>query len=382
MKVSDAQGIFRETRTELRKARHLPGWIYTAPELYALEKERVFMRDWLCVGRVEEVEKPGDFVTLTIMGEPVIVARDENDSLHALVNMCRHRGVEVAAGKGSTAQFSCPYHGWTYDLAGQLIGSPYMTEASGFDPAQCSLRRLRLGTWRGSIFISFDADAPPLAEFVDDLEREFGFLGPERCRLADRLVVELDCNWKLVVENLTDVYHAQTLHADTLGAFAAPDRRHFKLFEDGGFRMYYDAAPMSPDGKTIFGKMPWLDDIPESFVCSGCIMPNYHFFAYCDVIVPFTVWPLSLERTKIIVDFLYAIEFFDQPDFRAKVGIYTDYIEGVVEEDRSMVVSLQRAMSSSQFDPGRMAAMEGPVHNVITRYVDRVFGQGGDAGGE
>ena len=131
---------------------------------------------------------------------------------------------------------------------------------------------------------------------------------------------------------------------------------------------------MSPDGKTIFGKMPWLDDTPESFVCAGCMTPNYHFFAYCDVIVPFIVWPLSLERTKIIVDFLYPHEFFSQPDFRAKVGSYTKFIEESVEEDRSMAVSLQRAMSSNQFDPGRMAAMESAVHNVITHYIDRMFG--------
>ena len=90
--------------------------------------------------------------------------------------------------------------------------------------------------------------------------------------------------------------------------------------------------------------------------------------------MPFIVWPLSLDRTKIIIDFLYPDEFFSQPDFRAKVGVYTSYIEEVVEEDRSMVISLQRAMGSSQFDPGRMAAMERPVHNVITRYVDRMFG--------
>ena len=374
MTISNVAEIFRDTQTELRRARHLPGWIYSAPELYPLEKERIFMRDWLCVARVEETESPGDFVTLSIMGEPVIVVRDENGDLHAFLNMCRHRGVEVATGTGNTTHFSCPYHGWTYDLGGQLVGAPYMTEASGFDPTQCRLPQLRLDVWRESVFISFDENAPPLGGFVANIEREFGFLKPERCRLADRLEVELDCNWKLVVENFTDTYHGQTLHADTLAAFAEPDRRHHKLFEDGGFRMYYDAAPMSPDGKTIFGKMPWLDDTPESFVCTGCVMPNYHFFAYCDVIVPFIVWPLSLERTKIIVDFLYPDEFFSQPDFRAKVGSYTKFIEEAVEEDRAMAVSLQRAMSSSQFDPGRMAAMESAVHNVITHYIDRMFG--------
>ena len=89
------------TRADLLSARHMPGEVYAAPEIYALEVERIFMQDWLCVGRVEEFEKPGDFQALRIAGEPVLVCRDSGGALNAFSNVCRHRGVEVARGEGN-----------------------------------------------------------------------------------------------------------------------------------------------------------------------------------------------------------------------------------------------------------------------------------------
>ena len=108
--------------------------------------------------------------------------------VHAFANMCRHRGVEVTTGNGNTSEFSCPYHGWLYDLTGKLIGAPYMKEAEGFDPRDCALRPLRADVWAGWIFVNFDLDAEPLAAFVADFAADFDLLRQEDCRLADKLV--------------------------------------------------------------------------------------------------------------------------------------------------------------------------------------------------
>ena len=97
------------------------------------------------------------------MGEPMLIVRDEDGSVHAMSNVCRHRGVEVASGSGNVSEFSCPYHGWTYDLAGKLVGAPYMKEAEGFNPSSCRLKPLRVGIWAGWIFVTFNDEAPPLA---------------------------------------------------------------------------------------------------------------------------------------------------------------------------------------------------------------------------
>ena len=103
-----AREAFDQARQPHERARHLPGYVYTSEALFLEEKRRIFMRDWLPVARVEELENPGDYQTYEIMGDPIIVARDEDGKLNAFSNICAHRGVEVAAGKGNTQHFRCP----------------------------------------------------------------------------------------------------------------------------------------------------------------------------------------------------------------------------------------------------------------------------------
>jgi Rieske 2Fe-2S family protein len=138
-----------DTRAPVTRARHAPGYVYASPEVFELEKEHIFLKDWLCMGRSEELPGIGDYATFRVLDEPIVIARGEDGALHAYSNICRHRGAEVASGAGNTRQFSCPYHGWSYDLAGRLTGAHYMAEAKDFDPAQCRLRPLKIGEWAG-----------------------------------------------------------------------------------------------------------------------------------------------------------------------------------------------------------------------------------------
>ena len=368
-----SNGDFSETRAALSKARHLPGYIYTSPEVYQLEKDKIFMKDWLCVGRMEEVEKSGDYMALRILDEPIIVARDTAGKVNAFANVCQHRGVEVASGSGNLKEFSCPYHGWLYDLNGKLVGAPYMKEAEGFDPASCQLKPLQFGEWRGWMFINFDLDAGPLEEFIAEYEREFSFLQHEKTRLASKYVTELDCNWKFVVENLQDFYHVQVLHLDTFGGHINIDDFVFNVKEKGGFSSFYDAAPDTPDSKSLFGQMPWLADKPMSFAYTGYLSPNFHIFGRVDESHPMVIWPLSPSKTQIIVYHVFPAEHFEQPDFKEKAKVYHDFLVDVLEEDREMVDSMQRGMTSRMFEPGPLSRMEVNLHGLINYNLDRTF---------
>src|SRR5690348_5802059 len=110
----------RSVRAPLERASHIPSYFYTSPEIFRLEQERLFLKDWLCVGRVEEIADPGNYFTFKIIDEPIVVARAESGEINAFSNLCAHRGVEVAEGRGTVSKFSCPYHAWTYDLSGRL----------------------------------------------------------------------------------------------------------------------------------------------------------------------------------------------------------------------------------------------------------------------
>jgi len=365
---------FAATRAAIQQSSHAPGEIYASPEIFRREAEVYFKQDWLCVGRIEELPEPGDYMTRRIVDEPIIVARDKDGVLHATYNMCVHRGVEVAYGSGNARSFKCPYHGWVYDLDGSLTGAAYMKESEGFDLKNCRMRPLLLDVWRGNIFVNFDLKARPLREAVSEFEKDFAFLGMEKCRLGNKIVLDVACNWKFVHENLMDFYHVGVLHANTFGAKFSWKDENVAAKEDGGLSIFYDAGPPTPGAEPLLGKMPWLADRPHSFACTGYLPPNLTIFGRIDCVRPMIAWPIGEARTEVIIYHLFPEEFFERPDFEATLKIYHDYQIAVLEEDRVMIESMQRAMSSPAYRPGRMSVLERPLHNFLNGYLDRILG--------
>jgi len=357
----------------LDRAQHAPGYVYGSDEMLNLEKEMIFMKDWLCVGRVEELEKIGDYLTLRILGEPVLVAKDEEGNYNGFLNVCRHRGVEVAHGSGNVKEFSCPYHGWVYDLKGKLVGAPYMKEAKSFDPLKCALKRLKTEVWAGNIFLTLNVEPLPFREFIADCQADFSFLKPEQCRLADKLELEVDCNWKLLIENLMDIYHVSVLHVNTFGKYVTPKTYDAHLRKNGGVLAYYKAAPLTPEGKSLFGVLPWLADKPETFGCQGHLAPNMNVLARSDLVKFYVIWPLTPSRCKLIAYSLLPNEAFDQPGFAEKVRVYHQHMKDFLAEDETMIRSLQNVMSSERFDPGPMSSLEVSIHHVLRNHLKRVF---------
>lgn len=361
------------TRRALPRASHAPGAIYTDREIYRREVETFFKREWLYVGRVEELARPGDYMALRLLEEPVLISRDKAGELHASYNMCVHRGVEVAYGQGNTRSFKCPYHGWVYGLDGGLTGAAYMADAEDFDPRSCRLPPLRLEVWRGNMFVNFDPDARPLSEAVAEFEQDFGFLGWEKCRLGNRIELELACNWKFVHENLMDFYHVGVLHAKTFGARFSWADDQVRAKPNGGLAIFYNAGPPTPGAEPLLGKMPWLEDKPFSFACTGYMAPNLSIFGRIDCIRPMVAWPLDEAHTRVVIYHLFPESFFERADIEEKLKIYRDYQLVVLEEDRTMIESMQRAMSSPAYKPGRMSTLERPIHNFLNGYLERVL---------
>ena len=366
-----------KVRRPLDEASHAPGRLYSSPEVYEREIQELFMRGWLFVGRTEELPAPGDYLTLRIAGEPIVIARTPDGDLNAFYNMCVLRGVEVAQGCGNTRAFKCPYHGWIYDLSGRLTGAAYMKDSKGFERDGQRMRPLRLDTWRRSIFVSFDAEAPPLADFVKEWEKEFAFLHPEDCRLGNRIELDLGCNWKFVPENLMDFYHVSVLHAGTFGAKFSWEDENVRLKAGGGLSIFYNAGPPTPGAQPLLGKMPWIEDRPVSFACTGFLPPNFSLFGRSDCVRLFVAWPDGPGRSRTIIYHLFPESFFARPGFRETLKIYRDYQLQVLEEDRSMLESMQIAMASPAYRPGRMSTLEKPLHHDLNGYLDRLFARDG-----
>jgi phenylpropionate dioxygenase-like ring-hydroxylating dioxygenase large terminal subunit len=368
----DNQADLAATRAPLGRARHAPGRIYASPELYRREVEDLFKREWLFVGRVEELANPGDYMTQRLLDQPVVIARDKHGVLHASYNMCVHRGVEVAYGAGNVRSFKCPYHGWVYDLSGQLTGAAYMKETEGFDIAACRLKPIRLEIWRDNLFINFDDQASPLTQSVAEFEKDFGFLGWEKCRLGNKIRLALNCNWKFFHENLMDFYHVGVLHAKTFGARFSWENENIRLTDNGGISIFYKAGPPTPNAEPLLGKMPWLEAEDFSFACSGLLPPNLTFFGRIDCIRPMVAWPLGPDKCEVTIYHLFPETFFTRPGFEETLKIYHDYQIQVLEEDRVMIESMQKAMALPSYQPGPMSVLEKMLHHYINRHIARI----------
>ena len=142
------------------------------------------------------------------------------------------------------------------------------------------------------------------------------------------------------------------------------------------FTAYYDARPMTADGQSRFGKMPWMQDKPETFACSAHIAPNMHMLARCDNVHPFIFWPLGHNRVRITCYMLWPAEWHSLPDFRERVAPYNEFTMAVVNEDISVMESQHDAASSSRYEPGRMSRLELGVYNLLNYDADRVLGIG------
>jgi phenylpropionate dioxygenase-like ring-hydroxylating dioxygenase large terminal subunit len=193
--------------------------LYTDPRVFADEMERIFHRGWVFVGHETEIPRPGDYVTRHVASEPVVMVRGSDGSLSVLINRCRHRGTMVCqAERGSVRTLTCPYHGWTYDLRGELLGVPYPGGYAGFDKSAYGLARAaRVSTYRGFVFASLSADGISLREHLGSATK----LIDRSCDLSPVGEIELTAgwvkhrcaaNWKMLPENDSDGYHLGFVH--------------------------------------------------------------------------------------------------------------------------------------------------------------------------
>ncbi len=202
----------------------VPDWIYTSDVIYAREIERIFHgRTWNFVALEAEIPNPGDFKRSYVGPTPVVVARDTDGQIRVVENRCAHRGVEFCRSlRGNAKEFVCPYHQWTYDLAGNLQGVPFkrgLKKEGGmpkdFRNDEHGLRKLHVQALHGVVFASYAADMEPLAEYLGPeilADFEAVFKG-RRLKLLGYYRNELPANWKLYHENLKDPYHATLLHS-------------------------------------------------------------------------------------------------------------------------------------------------------------------------
>jgi phenylpropionate dioxygenase-like ring-hydroxylating dioxygenase large terminal subunit len=191
------------------------------PAYYAAEKEAIFKRTWLHVGRVEQVPRTGSYFTreLAVADTSLIIVRGRDGEIRAFHNMCRHRGNKLVWNdfpgeevKGSCRQFTCKYHAWRYSLSGELTYVQQEEEFFGLDKADYGLKSVRCEVWEGFIFVNLDPAAAPLSDYLGELGK--GLEGYPFGEMTEVFTyrAEINANWKLFIDAFAEFYHAPILH--------------------------------------------------------------------------------------------------------------------------------------------------------------------------
>jgi nitrite reductase/ring-hydroxylating ferredoxin subunit len=345
------------------EASMLPAKCYTDPEFYAFEVEKVFMRNWLPVGRIDQVARPGDYFTATRFGEPIVVVRDKQQQLHAFSNVCRHRNFPVAQGQGNcrTSGFVCPYHGWAYELNGQLRSAPFMDRTASFETKSWRLPRLGVDVWQGFVFVNFDADAPLLSAQLRTLDNLIAPLNLGAMKTAALRSVPWPGNWKATFENFTEAYHQPCVHANTFEPWA-PARLCVYEDVDGPYNVFW--LP-SADGEPVKVMFPEITGLPERFRRSFLVVNVFPYFHF--LIDPSCAISLDMEiagATDLRCSWSVHVpgETYDAADFERTRQELLTLLMPTYSEDESMCDRIVPGQRSRFAQQGKYSWMEKSVH--------------------
>jgi Rieske 2Fe-2S family protein len=335
-------------------AHTLPRHYFTSPEVFALERESIFVRHWLCVGHQNQLGNPGDFFLQDVLGESLIILRDHTGALRGFYNLCRHRGTRLC--ENSTGRFSqtlqCPYHAWTYGLDGRLLGAPHMERITGFDRAEHSLHAVHLALWEGFIFANLAAQPRPFASVFASVLDKFKHWNIPSLRAAKRIEYQVSANWKLIFQNYSECYHCPPVHPG-LAKLTPYDQGENDLVEGpflGGFMPIPKASSITMSGKTCglpVGVIP-PEDLHRVYYYS--IFPNMLLSLHPDYVMYHTIWPLGPERVLIHCDWLFHPDSFASTDFNPNDAI--DFWDMTNRQDWHVCELSQAGISSYRYSPG------------------------------
>ena len=353
----------------------LPPAAYLSRELHELKLDRIFRREWLCVGREEYVPEPGDYYCLEVLGDPLLVVRGDDRQIRILSSICRHRYMPVTEGRGNAKRFVCPYHAWTYATDGKLIAAPYMQGSRRFDPERCRLPQYRCESWCGFLFVNLDDDAPPLAPRFAAMDRQVA-----NYRIGDQVEVlhyerEWAGNWKLSAENSMEYYHHVGLHRNTVEE-QTPAKNTYMAPPPADLSFTHQrcgTAEQFRGGGHALSSLGRLDTFDDEELRTAYMV--YVFPAFTMAMRPnsnnwLSFRPAGPERTQVLGGYLVAPEVLaDNPDIAEQ---RRELMYAVNEEDSRATTELARAMRSSKAARGALSPFEGTIAQFY-RYLARTL---------
>jgi Rieske 2Fe-2S family protein len=370
-------GTIAASLAQRRPGHTLPQDLYLSDGAYQFDLRAIFERTWILLGFEVEWPRPGAHVALTIGRAPIFVVRGQDGVLRGFHNTCRHRGSRIVAeGKGVAARLVCPYHRWTYDLAGGLVHAARMGE--GFDPAGHGLHPIHVETCGGAVYACLAEQPPPFDAFRARLEPMFAPHRMDEAKLAFECSFVENANWKLAMENARECYHCPTSHKELSLTFPTGVSANFDYGDDARRQAAYNTRmaglglEVGPSEEAWWqairfplneGYRSWtLDGAPavrKPMVEAGegdigslrlAVEPHAFVHATADAVFMFCALPLSPGQTQVTSKWLVHRDAVEGVDYDLKK--LTELWTITNQQDLTLVENNQKGVESPGYTPG------------------------------
>lgn len=355
----------------------LPSEQYYEPQHFERELQRIWYRNWVYLCRSDALAEPLDYRTFQLGTQPILVLRDEAGQLRAFFNTCRHRGSLLCSqgqGRLGSKALTCPYHGWTYDLRGQLARIPTHGRPRPIELGDLRLYSVAITEWRGFVFVCLTQAPPPFASALDDGIEALSHWPLEQLLTGHTRRWLLGCNWKVFWENYNECLHCPSVHP-ALTSLVPIYRRGIMTERDdprwrdhasstdpsykGGLRA--GAESWSSDGRAAGYRFPGLSQeerrAGHHFVTA---VPSLYVVAHVDYVRAVRLWPLAPEQTELQAEWLFPRETLADPTFDMNNAI--DFVAGVIAEDGAACERAQRGLHAAPHRTGLLLPEEYEIH--------------------
>jgi phenylpropionate dioxygenase-like ring-hydroxylating dioxygenase large terminal subunit len=381
----------------------LPRPFYCDREIFDAEISRVFLRNWLLAGHISQLPAVGSYLLYDFAGESIILVRGKEGGIHALANVCRHRGSQICSEPlGRMDNFICPYHSWVYDLNGKLKSARAMPP--GFDPAQYSLKSFQVRILDGLIFINPDSESPDFDRIIKDIFPLIRMHHLDQTMVCHTKVWTVSANWKLMIENFDECYHCKSIHPQytAVMAHALPEsqglpeglhllesyigrweeqtarRNHpvgrLDLAADyahwgGRYPLTQGLQSQTMDGGLV---APLLGEFQQSDggITSFRVYPASYVIASCDYALMVQFIPLAVDRTRVRLSWLVRNDARPGIDF--DVDKLTELWRVTTEQDNAVVERNQAGVSSVFYEPGAYSEVEDYCERFLNWYLKQL----------
>jgi phenylpropionate dioxygenase-like ring-hydroxylating dioxygenase large terminal subunit len=361
---------------------------YTSPAWHEHDLKKVFGRRWLFAGHSSQIKRAGDFFTYALGKESVIVSRTKDGEIRAFHNSCRHRGTQVCQEtSGRTKYFACPFHGWAYDLEGNLKVAPLMPES--FDMTQFPLKPVWVEEWNGIIFLNLSAEQPvaTVGDLLKGIDLSAYKLDKTKV-IADR-TYEVESNWKITSETFQECYHCALTHPELVriikpqtdleewgeaeGVADLPTKDYLIWTADAGPGMQEGAKTFSMDGQFVSQRLLGDRELEEPLPCAAMSwFPGLGFFIQPDYAVTTSWLPTSPTTSIMRSTWLVQEDAVEGLDYTVE-GV-TEIIDVTNEQDKALCRLAQLGVNSSGYDNSApyQPQLEAPVRGFLNAYLDHV----------